>query len=70
MSTGLEAHAEQATEKQVRLDRQEEGAIEGRELPNSMMQDVKDSAKIFGNKPLEAQPVRKLGEARPGEQDG
>jgi len=34
------------------------------------MQDVKDSAKIFGNKPLEAQPVRKLGEARPGEQDG
>jgi hypothetical protein len=69
VSAGQEGPAEWAWEKQYRQERREEGAIEVREQPNSMMQVVKDAAESFGDKPLEAQPVHKVDRAKPGEQE-
>ena len=69
MSAGQEGPAEWAWEKQNRQERREEGAVEVREQPNSMMQDVKDAAESFGDNPLVAQPVHKVDRAKPREQE-
>jgi hypothetical protein len=61
--------AERASERQVRVEKRG-GAIELRELPNRLTQDVDDVAESFSSKPLKAQPVHKVDEAKPGEQKG
>jgi hypothetical protein len=40
------------------------------ELFSSLMEDVEKATESFGDKPLEAQPVHKVDEAKPGEQEG
>jgi hypothetical protein len=70
VSAGPEVPAKRASEEQARVERREEGAIEVRELPNSMMQDVNDAAESFSDKPLKTQPVHKVDETKPGKREG
>jgi hypothetical protein len=37
---------------------------------SSIMEDVEDAAESFSSKPLKAQPVHTLDEAKPGKQEG
>jgi hypothetical protein len=69
VSAGPEAPAKRASEKLAGVERRE-GAIEVRELPNSMMQDVNDAAESISDKPLKAQPVHKVDETKPGKREG
>jgi hypothetical protein len=70
VSAGPEAPAKRVSETQVRPHRQEEGAIEVREPPNTMMEEVENTAESFSGKPLITQPVHNVGEAKPGKQEG
>ena len=39
-------------------------------LFSSMIEYMEKATESFGDKPLEAQPLHKLGEAKPGKQEG
>jgi len=69
-SAGPEDPAEQASEKQNRQERREEGAVKVSVLFSSMLEVVENAAESFSDKLIKAQPAHRVDEAKHGEQEG